>query len=364
MPPPLAGSRDPIDHGAAHACRDVVITRSRLAAPVLAVMLGVLGWAATAHADPTDLERARALFDEAGELEKQGQWAAAQERLHAALRIRETPHLRYALGWALENSDRLIEARTEYEVALRLAQRGGVDEVSRLASTRIAEVDRKTPLVQVRIRGALAKDSHVFVDNRELIVHGDVGAMPVDPGTRIVRVDRKGKTTSEDTVAVQPGVFRVVEIQGDDGAGADLGGGGGAAPRGRVLPWVLIGGGSALTLGSVLLFVSSASDVSDRDQGMRRWCDATACVNGTTATRPESDDAAALRREAYDAADRGNTKQIVGAVMAGVGIAGIAVGTYMLIKNGREAEAPRAGRVKLDASPMAGGGMAGASFVF
>jgi hypothetical protein len=65
--------------------------------------------------------RARALFDEAGELERQGQWSAAQERLRAAIRIHETPHLRYALGWALENDDKLLEARVQYETALRLA---------------------------------------------------------------------------------------------------------------------------------------------------------------------------------------------------------------------------------------------------
>lgn len=349
--------------GAAHACSGAVTCSSRLTAPVV---LAVLTWGAAAHADPSDLERARALYDEAGELEKQGQWAAAQDRLHAALRIRETPHLRYALGWALENSDRLLEARTEYEVALRLAQRGGIDEVSRLAATRIAEVDRKTPLVQVRVRGALAKDSHVFVDNREVIVHGDVGAMPVDPGTRTIRVDRGGKTSSEEAVSVQPGVFKVVEIQGDESAAAPdpRGRGGNVGTGSRMVPWVFVGGGSALALGSILLFVSSSSDVSTRDQRMRQWCDATSCV-GTTATKPESEDATALRRDAYDAAERGNTKQIIGAVMGGVGVAGIAVGTYMLLKTKRsDDDVPRAARLQVQAAPLAGGGIAGASFAF
>lgn len=343
-----------------------VLPRLRLAVPVL---LAVLTAGGAARAQPSDLDRARTLFDEAGELERRGEWGAAQDRLRAALRIRETPHLRYALGWALENSDRLTEARTEYEVALRLAQRGGTDEVSRLATTRIAEVDRKIPLVQIRVKGALAKDTHVLVDGREVKVHGDLGTLPVDPGTRTVRIERAGKSPTEESVTVQPGVLKVVEVAGDDGAAVDT------IPafvpddrRGRdtTLPWILVGGGSALALGGVLLFVASSSDVSDRDAKMQQWCDATACVGGTTATRPETTEAAAYRREAYDAASQGNTKQVVGAVLGGVGIAGIAVGTYMLIKNREQADAPRAARtgLRVDASPLPGGGMAGASLVF
>jgi tetratricopeptide (TPR) repeat protein len=341
-----------------------VLLRTRRIAPVLLTSLLL---AAKAHAEPTDLERARTLFDEAGELERQGQWNAAQERLRAALRIRETPHLRYALGWALENSDRLLEARTEYEVALRLAQRnGGAEEVSRLASARIVEVDHKIPLVQIHVRGALAKDTRVLVDGREVVVHGDVGTVPVDPGTRTVRVERSGGALSEEAVRVTPGVFRVVEVQGDEGAVVDTGTRvADTRDRGAVVPWVLIGGGAALALGGVLLFVSSASDVSARDESMRQWCDATAC-QGSTATRAETTDAAAYRREAYDAASRGNTKQIVGAIVGGIGIAGIATGTYLLVKKHERGESPRAARtgLRVDAAPLPGGAMAGAALTF
>ena len=347
--------------GAAHAWWDVVKLRSRLTAPVLVTLLT---FAPAALAEPNDLERARALFDEAGELEQQGQWTAAQDKLRAALRVRETPHLRYALGWALENGNRLIEARTEYEVALRLAQRAGVDEVSRLASTRIAEVDRKIPLLQIHVRGSLAKTTHVLVDGREVQVHGDVGTVPVDPGARTVRVERAGESPADQEVTVGQGVFRVIEINGDsptvgEEVHAD-------SRRGPVLPWVLIGGGGALALGGIVLFVSSSSDASARDDNTRSWCDATACVSGT-ATRPETAEAAGFRREAYDASSRGNTKQVVGAVMGGVGVASVVAGTYMLLKKRERDDGPaRASRagLRLDGAPLPGGGMAGASFTF
>ena len=343
-----------------------MLSRFCLTAPVILLLVSV---AQSVHAQEKDgdLERARALFDEAGELERLGQWPAAQDRLRTALRIRETPNLRYALAWALENNDKLVEARIEYEVALRLAQRAGNDEVSKLASTRIAEVDRKTPLLQVRIKGPIARDTRVLVDGREVTIRGDAGSLSVDPGARVVRVERAGRPSTEQTFTVPPGVLRVVEVKGDDTMAVldETHANGVKKPAGPLLPWVLVGGGGALVVGGVLLLASSAGDVSARDDNMSRWCDATACVNGK-ATRQETTDAAAFRRDAYDASSRGNTKQIVGGILGGVGAVGIGVGVYMVLKGANEApaKASRTSNLRIDAAPLAGGGMAGASFAF
>jgi len=258
-----------------------VLLRFRLTAPVLVALLA-LAPSANAQERNADLERARALFDEAGELEREGQWPAAQDRLRAALRIRETANLRYALAWALANDDKSSEARIEYEIALRLAQRTGNEEVRVLASTRIAELDRRTP------------------------------------------------------------------------------------PRPPILPWVLVGGGGVLVVSGVLLFASSSGDASARDDDMRKWCDATACIGGA-ATRPETAEAAAFRREASDAASRGNTKQVVGGILGGLGAVGIGVGVYTLLRNGTQREPAKAARsssLRIGASPVAGGGMASAAFAF
>ncbi|HSO32125.1 MAG TPA: hypothetical protein VLT33_06410 [Labilithrix sp.] len=339
-----------------------VFLRSRLCAPVLVAIL-CLAPSARAQEKEGDLERARALFDQAGELERQGQWPAAQDRLRAALRIRETPNLRYALGWALENDDKLLESRTEYELALRLAQRASNDEVSALASTRIAEVDRKTPLLQVRIRGLIARDTHVLVDGREVIIRGDAGTLPVDPGARIVRVERVGRPPTEQTVTVGRGVLRVVEVKGDEGVTVSDENGAATDRKPAVLPWVLMGGGGALLITGVALLVSSSGDAQTRDDKTAQWCDATACVNGT-ATRPETTEAALMRHEAYDAASRGNTKQIAFGVLGGVGAVGIGVGVYLLLHRSRGEETAKASRLAIDASPVAGGATASASFVF
>ena len=339
-----------------------MLLRSRLAAPVLLVVLG-LGRSAAAQERDGDLERARALFDQAGELERQGRWSAAEERLRAALRIRETPNLRYALGWALENDDKLLEARTEYELAMRLAQRAGNEEVSALASQRIAEVDQKTPLVQVRIRGRLPQSTRVLVDGREVVIRGDAGTMSVDPGTRVVRVERAGRAPTEQDVTVGRGVLRVVEVKGDDSV-AVFDGAGVSAERRSVMPWALVGGGGALIATSVILFASSSGDAGTRDDKTARWCDAVACSGGV-ASRTETAEAAALRRDAYDAASRGNAKQIVGGIVGGVGAVSAVVGVYLLLQRAHGAEnATKTSRLAVDASPLPGGGLANASFVF
>lgn len=317
--------------------------------------------ARAANADDADLDRARALFDEAGTLEREGQWTAAQERLRAAIRIHETPHLRYALGWALENDDQLLEARAEYETARRLAVSSHADEVTKLAETRLAELDRKTPMVEVRV--AHGEDgARVFVDGKPAPLHGDVALAPVNPGLRLVRVERPGAPPVQRSVVVTRGTVRTVEVRGDTiRPGADR------KTTTSALPWLLLGGGAAMALGGAGLLVSSTSDARERDDDMRRWCDATACTGGATATRPETPDAAGYRRDAVDAADRGNTKQIVGGMIGGVGVIGMAVGTYLLVRDGgghERSAVKRAPSVRAFAAPTPGGAAASALFTF
>src|SRR5262249_22650549 len=127
--------------------RAPIVRRQRLRHVQLFLCAFVVGIArtATATAPTTTTEpRARALFDEAGALERCGQWAAAQERLRAALRLRETPQLHFALGWALENEDKLIEAKLEYETAARLASPSSSSPASSSTRAAVKEVLRLT----------------------------------------------------------------------------------------------------------------------------------------------------------------------------------------------------------------------------
>lgn len=345
----------------------MLLRRSIAPALLVAVTLA----ARSAAAQDSDTDRARALFDEAGELERQGQWTAAQDKLRAALRIRETPHLRYALGWALENDDKLLEAKAEYETAARLAaQKAGADDVARLATGRIVELEKKTPLVQVRVPGAASNGTRVIVDGRVTTPKDDLVTMPVNPGSRVIRIERAGRPPTEQLIYVPRGMVRVVEVPKDDTVASRT------SPqerheqllvkeeRSNTLPVVLVAGGAALVLGGGLLFASSTNDADDRDNRMAQWCNATACSGGTTATLPESAEAIAHREAATDAAERGNTKQVIGVAVGGVGLIGVAVGTYLLLRGDERAVSPSARKLAPVAGMVPGGAMAGATFRF
>ena len=317
------------------------------------------------------------LFDEAGELERQGQWGAAQEKLRAALRIKETPHLRYALGWALENDDKLLEARVEYETAARLAQQRSADEVSRLTAARLSELATKTPVVQVRVPRALAGSTKVIVDGRVAPIQNDVASIPVNPGSRVVRIERPNKPPSEQLLYVSRGSVRTIDLDDDSAVASRTG----TQPRhmstrttvakrdpkssSSVLPWALVGGGAALVVGGGALLVSSASDANARDENQRAWCAATACSDGITATRPETAEAASYRREAVDASDRGNLKQAFGVTIGLAGLVTAGIGTYMLVRESKDAR-PRDAlqKVRVSASPTLNGAFANAAIQF
>jgi len=345
-----------------------------------AVVVALVLAARPAAAQDSDIERARALFDEAGELERLGQWNAAQDKLRAALRIRETPHLRYALGWALENDDKLLEAKVEYENAVRLAaQKQGADEVAKLATARLQEVEKKTPAVQVRVPGGSAAGARVTVDGHTTTLKDDAVSIPVNPGSRVIRVERGKAPPIEQLVYVPRGMLRVVDIAKEESVASRTGpqdrhdAASSKEPvssrlvvkeeRSNTFPIVLVASGAAMVLGGGLLFAASTNDADERDTRMAQWCTATACTNGTTATLPETADAKAQREAADDAASRGNTKQVLGALVGGVGLVGVAVGTYLLVR-GDERSVPTARRVTPIAGALPGGAMAGATIRF
>lgn len=352
----------------------------RLAAS-FTLALGLLA-APTARAADGDTQRARALFEEAGELERHGHWGAAQEKLRAALRLRETPQLHYALGWAFENDDKLIEAKAEYETAARSGRDlPGGEEGARLAAARLADLDDKTPVIQIRLGGAAKRSARVIVDGREIKRADDVARTSVNPGSHIVRIESEPGVV-EQVVYVGRSTVRTVDIDTGEGvAQRDTSPErheGAAAPAtdaytrpatsSRFVPWLLVSGGIAFVAGGSALLVSSASDADTRDEMQSRWCTATACRGGTTATLPESAEAAASRRASADAASSGNTKQAFAFVLGGAGLVAAAVGTVMLLRSSEPANEraakPKTARTTANVAPLPGGGFASASFSF
>jgi hypothetical protein len=375
-------SDDLLSFGVDMARAVLLLTRMRrhLAGGLFA--LAIVSSSAMARAADGDTERARALFEEAGELERHGQWSAAQDKLRAALRLRGTPQLYYALGWALENDDKLLEAKAEYETAARLGREKNVDEVTRLAAARLTELAEKMPTIKVRVGGAGRGATKVIIDGREVRRDSDdVATMLVNPGSHVIRVERADGAV-EQMAYVGRGTVRTIDVDAGDAVAArdtpperhgkaktgvvvtgpapDQG-----AESSVVVPWLLLSGGLAFMAGGGALLVSASSDADTRDAMQAKWCTATAC-NGTTATRPETAEAAAFRREASESASTGNTKQAVGLVLGGTGIVAATVGVILLLRSDNKSSSTEK-RVTTRASvePLQGGGaFANAAFSF
>lgn len=351
--------------------------RASVAAAILAG--AVVLRSGTAFAADADTERARALFEEAGELERHGQWGTAQDRLRAALRLRETPQLHYALAWALENDDKLLEAKAEYETALRQGRAAGpaADEATRLATARLVDLEKKMPIIRIRVAGPARSSTKVMVDGRELRLEDDGATTAVNPGTHVVHVER-GTDGVDQMVYVGRSTVRTVDF--DSGALAE-----GPRPAGAlrataptrhaaarpephaapVLPWVLVSGGILGVVGGAALLISSGTDADERDAMRARWCSATAC-NGAAPTLPESAEAAGYRRAAEDAGDSSTTKQTVGLILGTTGAITAGIGALLLFRHGDEKPRARSstGLARTAVAPLPGGAAASAAFVF
>ncbi|MBN9165609.1 MAG: hypothetical protein BGO98_42005 [Myxococcales bacterium 68-20] len=362
-------------------------SRSSAIAAGILVGFALFGTTAPARAADPDTERARALFDEAGELERHGRWGAAQERLRAALGLRETPHLYYALGWALENDDKLLEAKVAYETAARLGrERPGGEEAARLAAGRLTDLEKKTPSLKVHVTGAASSKARVMVDGSEVKCEDDVAKTLVNPGSHVVRVERESKPTFEQVVYVGRGSVRTLEIEGDGvatrngtrerhGPSPARSRASSAPPQtgehgDSVLPWLLLSGGLAFIAGGAALLVSADADTNTREKMQARWCNVTACTGtgtGTTATRAETAEAAEYRRAATDALDTASTKQAFGLGLGGAGLVAGTVGAILLLRGEKTVEKDHQRphpRARAGAAPLPGGGMATATFSF
>jgi hypothetical protein len=368
--------------GAGRASVPSVRNGSAIAASVLVTVALSSGHVLAGEA--SDSQRARALFEEAGELERQGQWGAAQERLRTALRLRETPHLHYALGWALENDDRLVDAKAEYETAVRMGrERAGGEEAARLANARLTEIDKVVPIVKVRVAGASKSNARVIVDGREIRRDNDTATVPVNPGSHVVRVERDGEGAFEQIVYVGRSTVRNVNVDASSGT---------PAPRevaqdrhGRlpsrptvpqrktadhgnsVVPWLLLSGGLAFIAGGSALLLSASADSDRQDALQSKWCSLTSCTTPGGA-QAESAEAVSYRRAADEAAEAGATKEVVGLVLGGAGLIAGSAGAFLLLRGEERTQSGSTRRTpthaRASAMPLPGGAMATAAFTF
>src|SRR5688572_26156008 len=88
------------------------VGRGALRAVLVLCLLGGSGVTNVARAEPsaTELSVARKLFQEASELESRDDFEGARKKLRAALEIKDTPGLRFHLGYCAEQLGEFVTA--------------------------------------------------------------------------------------------------------------------------------------------------------------------------------------------------------------------------------------------------------------
>jgi hypothetical protein len=324
-----------------------MMTGRRSILPLLLALL-VASPGLRAEPSPTELSVARRLFNEAEAFEAERRWVDARRKLLEAIAIKETPGLRFHLGFCAEQLGELVAALIEYERALDLI-RGGVraPDVERLLEPARARVQGRVAHLTVGLP-ADAGDAEVLLDGAPLSPTVLAHPAPVDPGRHRLRVTASDKRVSELQLELEDGERRTVHVvfptaapsaKSASAAPATAQGSVASAPssgpvesdaRGALgaREIVLIGEGTAalvgLAVGVGFLFVRSAAQ--DRIERSQAEIDALApgnsgaCAMQDFSGRASCDDL----RVAIDDHDRAGMIATLGFVGAGVfGVAGV-----------------------------------------
>jgi len=173
-----------------------------------------LAYPISAFADeptPTELAVARRLFNEAEVLQKKERWDEAALKLREAIRIKETPGLRYHLAFCEERMGLLVEATIDYDRARELIEHGGVvaKDVEKMLPDAQKALSRRVPSIVI-VPPASVTSVRASIDGRSLAPSVLGRPAPVNPGLHRVVVSADGYRDFVAEVTLTEGERRVV----------------------------------------------------------------------------------------------------------------------------------------------------------
>lgn len=191
-------------------CRRLLPLRVPL---LLAGALLLVAPSAGAEPTATELAVARRLFREATQLEERQRWDLAAQKLREAIRIKETPGLRFHLAHCQENMGLLVEALVDYDRARELIASGmkAPDVEALLPEAERALAERVPTLiiaVPKNVRGM-----HIALDGREVASSVVGRPAPINPGAHRIVVRAPGYHDFVNEITMAEGERRVVTVQ-------------------------------------------------------------------------------------------------------------------------------------------------------
>jgi len=177
---------------------------------VLGALLAPARRASAQEPSPTELAVARRLFNEAEALEKEERWSEAALKVREAIRIKETPGLRFHLAFCEEHMGLLVEAMNDYARARDLIAQGTpAKDVEGMLPDKQKALSRRVPSIVI-VPPAGVSPIRASIDGQD--VAGSVlgRPAPVNPGMHRVVVSAEGYREFVADVTLSEGERRVV----------------------------------------------------------------------------------------------------------------------------------------------------------
>lgn len=288
-----------------------------------------------AHGVPTaDQAQANALFEEGNQLFAQKAHALALDKYKAAIALWDHPMIRFNMAVTEIRLERILEATHDLERALRFGEAPFAPglyhqalDYQTLLKGRIGDLEVSCEQAGVQ----------VMLDGQPLFECPGVRTLRVMAGEHVVVGDRAGFLTSSTRVVVASGDTAAHRIQLVSLEAATVI----EYPHPRWLPWTIVGGGAAITLGGLGFYLAGKDQLASFHNDF-----ASQCASGCEA---DLSDHAVLKGARDGAALKGQ----IAASMAIVGGAVTAAGVVFAVINRPVKKLPR-----IEAAPLPGGASA------
>lgn len=299
------------------------VARASIAASVLAFTLGAAAQQPAAQAEVA--QKAQTLFNNGRAALDRGDVASACAMLSESLALVKRPSTLFNLAQCEAKQGKLRSAAEHMKGAVDTLEPG--DERVQIARAQFAELDKQLPRLALQLAPGTPADSVVLVDGVALDAASIGPQIPLDPGEHKLVVRVRGREDSSTAVKLAPGDRRSLILA----AGAQLSPTASSAPTAAEAP---AGGASNTkrTLGWVFGGVGAAGLVAGGITGMM-----------ALGKKNEMEDncAGPCNDAARDAADSGRTLALLSTVSFAVGLAGVGVGSYLLLTSpSKEPAAP------------------------
>ena len=321
--------------------------------------LVALAWSGLAHAAGKNAVAAQALYDEARQLATAGKFEQACPKFKASYELDPGGGTLLNLADCYEHQGKTAQAYATFKDALDAARRDRRNERVEFATQHLADLEKKLSRLSVAVpEAARASGLQVTVDGTALDAAAYGVALPVDPGSHLIRAEAPGKAPFEKSVDV-PSTSAKLEVEvppladqagapaaaaadaASSPASADVGAGSSGTPTVRTLGFVAGG------LGIVAVGVGSFFGL----RAMNRW-DArnAACQGGCTA-------------DAKTAGDDAQQAATISTVGFGVGVAALGAGLVLILtsSSSKERTPPSAHVGRLEVGLLSGRDGAGLS---